>query len=127
VDEQAVLPGLQRYTYVFPRAESNTLHVLGFRLDTFTNTASSVIVSNVVMGFAGVSDPFTLRTTTNTSGGLRVLELTGQPGFDYTALASTNLSDWTTIAILVNTNGTVRFVDHNSTNFNQRFYRAVSP
>ena len=127
VDERVVLPGLQKYTYTFPRMESNTLHVLGFRLDTFTNVASSVIVSNIVLGFVGVRDPFTLRTTTNTSNGLRVLELTGQSGFNYNVDASTNLIDWTNIAILVNTNGIVRFVDHNSTNHSQRFYRAVAP
>ena len=127
VDERVVLPGLQKYSFAFTSAESNSLHVLSFRLDTFTNTASSVIVTNVVLAQAGVSQPFTLRTATNTSNGLQVLELTGQPGFNYTALASTNLTDWTAIAVLVNTNGTVRFVDRESTNFTQRFYRVLAP
>jgi len=127
IDERVVLPGLQKYSFTIPRAESNTLHALGFRLDTFTNVASSVVVTNVALGFAGVSQPFTLTTTTNTSEGLRVLELTVQSGFNYTVDASTNLIDWATIAVLVNTNGVVRFVDRLSTNFHQRFYRAVAP
>ena len=104
VDEQAVLSGLQKYSYTVPRAESNSLHVLSFRLDTFTNIASSVVVSNVVLGFAGVSEPFTLTATTNTSNGLRVLRLTGQSGFNYGVEASTNLIDWTSFATLINTN-----------------------
>ena len=127
VDERAVQPGLQRYTFGFPRAVSNSLHVLGFRLDPFTNAPSSVIVTNVSLGLLGPSELFSLVVTTNTSDGLRVFHLTGQVGFNYSVEASTNLVDWATIAVLVNTNGIVRFVDSASTNTTARFYRAVAP
>ncbi len=132
VDELTVLPGLRRYTFAFPRAESNSVHTLGFRLDAFTNIQSSVNITNVTLGFFGVSQPFRLSVTTNTIGGLHMFQLTGQSGFTYTVETSTNLVNWETVAILANTNlantnGTVRFVDTGSTNARARFYRALAP
>jgi hypothetical protein len=58
---------------------------------------------------------------------LPVFQLTGQPGYSYSVQASTNLANWTNIAILVNTNGTILFADPASTNYNQMFYRAIAP
>jgi len=66
-----------------------------------------------------------LSVATNGYNGLPVFQLTGQPGYSYAVEASTNLVDWTNIAVLVNTNGTVPFTDPASSNYNQRFYRAV--
>ena len=126
IDETAVQSGLQHYTFTFPNANANSIHMLGFRLDPFTNVQSSVIVTNIVLGLAGPSQPFRLSITTNTIGSLRVFELNGQAGFNYTVQASTNLVNWETIAVLINTNGAVRFFDQSSTNFSQRFYRAVA-
>lgn len=127
IDERAVKPGLQRYSFHFPNANANSSHVLGFRLDPFTNALSSVIVTNVVLSQVGVSEPFELLFTTNTSAGLRILKLLGQPGFTYTVEASTNLINWMTIATLANTSGVVQFIDMASTNQSQRFYRALAP
>jgi len=124
VDEQAVLPGLRHYTYAFPNTTAGSTHVLSFRVDPFTNMQSIVIVTNIVLGIAGPSEPFRLSMTTNMIGNLRVMELTGQSNFNYSVEASTNLINWQTIAWLVNTNGSVRFFDQGSTNFGQRFYRA---
>jgi hypothetical protein len=127
VDESAVQMGLKHYLFKFPNASANSTHILGFRLDPFTNALSSVIVTNVTLGQVGVSQPFTLTMTTNMHSELRVLQLQGQSDFTYTVEASTNLVNWKNIAVLVNTNGTVPFVDLESTNNNQRFYRAVAP
>ena len=124
VDEGAVQPGLQHYTFAF--AGANASHVLGFRLDPFTNALSSVIATNVTLGQSGASQPFTLSFAGETNG-LRVLQLTGQQGFTYTVEASTNLVNWNAIAVLANTNGTVRFIDQSATNAPARFYRAVAP
>lgn len=126
-DETVVESGLQHYTFAFPNATSNSTHILGFRLDTFTNVQSGVVITNVALGFVGVNQPFTRSVTTNTFEGLKVLQLQGQSGFNYVVEASTNLADWSTMAILVNTNGIVRFVDQASTNAPARFYRAVAP
>lgn len=127
MDETAVASGLQNYTFSFPQTSANTTHVLGFRLDPYTNTQSSVILTNIALVQVGVSQPFSLSMTTNTFGGLRVLRLTGQAGFNYTVQASSNLLNWDPIALLVNTNGIVDFVDYGSTNYSKRFYRAVAP
>lgn len=127
VDERAVVAGLQHYAFTFPNTSANGTHVLGFRLDAFTNAPSSVIVTNVSLRFAGPTEPFLLTATTNTSDGLRVFQVRGQIGFNYSLESSTNLTDWGNIALLVNTNGTVPFVDPNSTNYSKRFYRVSSP
>lgn len=126
LDEIAVQPGFQHYTLSFPRTAADTSHVLGFRLDPLTSVQSAVALTNIVTGCVGVSQPFLLRVTTNMSNGLLVYQLAGQPG-TYAVQTSADLLNWTTVAILANTNGRVNFIDPNSTNYNRRFYRAVAP
>jgi hypothetical protein len=125
LDELAVQPGFRHYTLAFPTARANSSHVLGFHLDPFTLVQSSLVITNVSLSLAGVSEPFTLSMTTNKVGGSFVYELNGEPNHEYHVQASTNLVDWTNICTLLNTNGTVRFFDQDSTNNNQRFYRAL--
>jgi probable HAF family extracellular repeat protein len=127
VDERMAIPGRQHYTLSFPVAAVNNPHVLGFRLDPFTNVQSVVTLTNVVLGAAGVSQPFSLSVTTNMVNGMMVYQLAGEPGFDYGLQMSTNLTDWTQIAVLENTTGTVNFSDPDSTNSACRFYRAIAP
>lgn len=127
LDERAIQPGLQHYSFAFPVAKGNSTHILGFRIDPFTNIQSSVIVTNISLGLAGVSQAFSLSVTTNFVGNRRVLELIGQPGINYTVEASTNLINWEAVAVLVNTNGAVRFFEQSTNSFTQRFYRAVAP
>jgi len=127
VDELHVQPGFQRYSFSFPNAQQNNTYVFGLRLDPYTNTPSSIILTNVTFTQIGVSQPFSLSIVTNTSNGLLVYELVGEPGFEYHVHASTNLVDWTDIAILANTNRTVRFFDEASTNYSRRFYRGIAP
>jgi hypothetical protein len=100
--------------------------MFGLRLDPFTNIQSVVVVTNVTLTYSGVSQPFSLAIVGRTNG-LPLFQLNGQPGFEYHVQASTNLLDWSPIAVLANTNGTVQFYDQSSTNYNQRFYRAVAP
>jgi hypothetical protein len=129
-DEALVGSGLKHYVFSFPPASANSTHMLGLRIDAATDgSVSSISITNVIMGYIGVSQPFTLSATTNTYGGLQVFQLSGQPGFNYKVQASTNLVNWDDIAVLVNTNldGIVPFIDPSSTNYTQRFYRAVAP
>ena len=123
--ESAVQPGFQHYNLSFPNAAPNTSHVLGFHLDPFSSVQSSMILTNIVTGCVGVSQPFSLSITANTGNGLPVYQLTGQPA-NYTVQASTDLLNWTNIAILANTTGTVSFTDPNSTNRACCFYRVVA-
>ena len=127
VDERVVLPDLRQYTFTLPNTTINGSHLLGFRLDSFSGVTSSVLVTNVSLGFVGIKQPFSLEVINARTNRLQILRLNGPSGFNYRVEASTNLVDWKTIAILVNTNGVVRFVDPTSTNTPSRFYRAVVP
>jgi hypothetical protein len=99
--------------------------VLGFRLDSFDNTSSSITVTNVVTGFVGITTPLTLGISiTNTTP---LLQLTGASNYNYLVESSTNLVDWTPTALLVNSNGMIQFTDTTVTNSSTRFYRAVLP
>ena len=124
IDERAV--SINRHTFGFPNAQRNSEHILGFRLDPFTNIQSIVTVTNIVLNQVGVSQPFSLSFAGMTNG-VNVYELTGEAGFEYHILASTNLLDWSDIAVLQNTNGAVRFFDSGATNLPTKFYRAVAP
>ncbi len=126
ITESKVNPGFQHYSLSFPQAIANSAYVLGFRLDPYTNALSSAIVTNVTLTQIGVSELFSLSIKTNSSNGL-IYELKGEAGYNYTVQASANLTDWVPIAQLANTNGLVRFNDQGSTNYSQRFYRAVVP
>jgi len=60
------------------------------------------------------------------TNGLPQLELTGPAGYAYLVEGSTNLVDWAPRVLLVNSNGTTRFVDPGETITLRRFYRAVT-
>jgi hypothetical protein len=126
VTESRVRPGYQHYSLSFPQVKAAETHMLGFRLDPFTNALSSAILTNVNVTQMGLSEPFTLSIISNSSSGL-IYELKGEPGFNFSIQSSSNLIDWSTIAQLINTNGAVRFVDPNATNYTRLFYRALGP
>ena len=127
LDERFTEPGLQHYLFSFPNAAANTAHVLGFRLDPFTNIQAIVAISNIVLNVIGPTEAFTLAVTTNRVDGQAVFQLNGQAGYEYSVQMSTNLAgtNWSYIATLVNTNGVVNFYDPNSAGSTMRFYRAV--
>ncbi len=127
LDERVTPSGLRVYHFPLPETVTNGVRMLGFRLDAFSAVQSSVTITNVTLGFSGMREPFTLAVTDTLTNGLPVLQLTGPAGFNYTVESGTNLLDWKTIAVLVNTNGSVRFVDSSATNTTARFYRAVAP
>jgi probable HAF family extracellular repeat protein len=127
MDEALIGNIAQQGQFTFPRAEPGSVHVLGFRLDPFTNAQSTAVLTNIVLTQIGVSKPFSLTQTTNSVSGLRVWELVGEAGYTYSIESSTNLIDWTNKLQVVNTNGAVKFFDQSTTNGVQRFYRASSP
>ncbi|GEM_PF-6320228 len=111
----------------FTWVKSGTRNTLGFRLDSFSNTVSSIAITNVSLGFIGIREPFLLATIGTDTNNHHLWRLTGPSGYNYRVESSTNLVNWETRAVLVNTNGTVNFTDPGSTNTNRRFYRAVTP
>ena len=114
-------------SFPLPETATSGTRMLGFRLDAFSAIQSSVTVANVALVFAEVREQFALSFTGASLNGLLLLQLAGPSGFNYRVESSTNLVSWSTVAILVNTNGLVRFVDSVSTNAPARFYRAVLP
>jgi hypothetical protein len=125
VDERVASTNLQTYRFALPGTVPNDVYVLGFRLDSFSNTLASVTVTNVTTGFVGVNQPITLGILL--TNGTPLVQLTAATNFTYLVQSSTNLVDWTPMALLVNTNGTMQFIDSAITNPPARFYRAVMP
>ena len=122
-DERAVSTNSQTYHFMLPATVANGVYTLSFRLDSFNGTSSSVVVTNVVTGFIGVTEPITLGISL--TNGRPWLQLTAPTNYNYLVQSSTNLVDWTPTALLVNTNGTMQFIDSANTNSPARFYRAL--
>jgi len=81
------------YRFFLPVNVTSGLYVLGFRLDSFSNTTSSIMVTNVTTGFVGVTQP----TTLGISQGqvvVPILQLTGASNFTYSVQSSTDLVNW---------------------------------
>lgn len=127
VDERVSSTNLQSYRFALPSMLTNGLYTLSFRLDPTSNITSSVTVTNVKTGFSGVEQPIRLDMMLAANNNTPLLMLSGATNYNYLVQSSTNLSDWTTTALLVNTNGTVFFADPAVTNFSRRFYRATLP
>ena len=64
--------------------------------------------------------------SSRTAEGLLQVTIHGAPGEEIELQASGNFSDWTTLATLGNSTGTVTFVDPDSAHMEHRFYRARS-
>jgi hypothetical protein len=128
IDERVATSGMQTYRFPLPAPPvSSGLYTLSFRLDVFTNTESSVTVTNVATGFVGITQPISLNMLLMGSNNTPVLKLAAAPGYNYLVQSSTNLVDWSPTALLVNTNGAVLFADPAVTNRGARFYRAMMP
>ncbi len=126
VDESVVPPGVQTYRFFLPVNVTSGLYVLGFRLDSFSNTTSSIMVTNVTTGFVGVTQPTTLGISQG-AGGVPILQLTGASNFTYSVQSSTDLVNWVPMGVVANTNCTVFFGDPDWTNYSARFYRVLLP
>jgi hypothetical protein len=124
-DETVTTPGLQDYSFALPATYSSGNYVLGFRLDSFENIVSSISITNVSLGFAGLTNTITLGISR--ANGSNQLTLTGPTNYNYLVQSSSNLVDWIPAAIVPNPNGTALFSDPTATNYSRRFYRAVSP
>jgi hypothetical protein len=126
LDEHSAATTFRTYTFSLPGTFTNGVYTLSFRLDSFSNTTLSVTVTNVTTGFIGLTQPIRLGISLDTNA-TPILSLSAAPGYNYLLQQSTNLSDWTSLALLPNTNGTVLFPDPAATNSDRRLYRAVLP
>ena len=125
VDERVAGTGMQTYQFALPKTVASGIAILSFRLDSFNGTTSSMVVSNVATGYIGITEPLTLGISLTNQTPL--LQLTGASNYNYLVQSSTNLVNWSPLAYLPNTNGTVWFFDDPVTNSPARFYRAVMP
>ena len=127
IDERIASVKIQTNRFALPKTITQGMSVLGFRLDAFSGTSSSITITNVAFGFSGLNKPFSLSSTGVFENDHPVLQLTGPSGFTYKIEASNDLVNWIPVALLVNTEGTVRFIDSDLDNATTRFYRAVAP
>jgi hypothetical protein len=58
--------------------------------------------------------------------GLHLLRFPGEPGVNYRVEASTDLIEWVPIESLLNSDGTLDFLDPESSSLDRRFYRVFS-
>ncbi|MCR4334775.1 MAG: formylglycine-generating enzyme family protein [Patescibacteria group bacterium] len=124
IDERVAPSEMHQYTFSVPRI-ANGIQTIGFRLDSFSDMTSSVTVTNVSLGFIGVKEPFFLSSAGSQTDGVQMLQLTGQKDFNYTVETSTDLINWEVFAILVNTDGVVKF-NSAPPSKTAHFYRAVA-
>jgi hypothetical protein len=96
-------------------------------LITPTNTATPVIDGGAGSGtrFYRLRDLSLIwfERPTSPAGSIRLV-LHSPPNLRLLLLASTNLTDWTTLATVTNTLGTIQITNSLTTNFPRRFYRA---
>jgi hypothetical protein len=73
----------------------------------------------------GVASPIITQLALR-SGGVQIT-FSGSTGDIYSVLGSTNLLNWQTLASVTNLTGTMQFIDPDTANYHQRFYRLFMP
>jgi hypothetical protein len=95
---------------------------------TFSGTASFDGAGVTITGVRQISPASALSVTAGTfsrTNGFQI-NVAGGLGATYILQASSNLLDWISLQTNVNSSGTLQLTDPQATNFNHRFYRAVS-
>jgi hypothetical protein len=100
---------------------SITMDLAGSYSVTVANIAGSVTSSNAVLSVYATTAAMLGGYSLSAANGFR-FQIAGVPGFNYAVQASTNLIDW--VSLVTNTSP-FGFVDVNTTNFPQQFYRAI--
>ncbi len=123
LDERAASSDLQICRFPLKKALTYGQYTLSFRLDSYSNSVSKVVITNLMTGFVGITRPITLRAFMTTNS-VPALNIEGDPGYTYLLERSTNLINWTPISFLINTNGLTSFTDFSISNNTTIFYRA---
>lgn len=87
-----------------------------------TNTLGSITSSNALLTV--IATPLQFQSITVLPNGAVQLALTGVTGSSCDLNFSSDLTHWTLLTNLVNSNGAIQFTDSTSTNSASRFYRA---
>lgn len=96
-------------------------------------SANGVAVSGQYVYLANSADGLRIYALTGVTPGLGIvcinganaISISGLQGRTFEVQASTNLTDWQTIATMVNVAGTVQFSDANAPSFATRYYRLL--
>jgi len=126
LDEVVSSTNSQIVTARLPFATRSGVYTLSFRLDEFAGTTSRLVISNLSIGYIGVSESPSL-SMSQTLGAGPALQLTGVAGYNYLIQRSTNLVDWTSESVITNATGSATFVVPTTTNDQRVFYRAFLP
>jgi hypothetical protein len=93
LDERTAGTGLQTYHFLLPDTYTDSQYTLGFRLDAYTTTPSSLTLKSVMTGFLGITNPPALSVALSAANGPAQITLTGATGFYSILQTSTNLTN----------------------------------
>ncbi|MDB6029018.1 MAG: hypothetical protein JWM68_5241, partial [Verrucomicrobiales bacterium] len=118
----------------------NQVRTLTYQVTPATNLSTAVGFSGVA-SFDGINVPITgrryaylntgtvppakLQSIITSPTGDRIITFFGQPGIVYRLEGSADLTEWVTMEGMLNNDGVLYYTDPASTNFVNRFYRAV--
>jgi hypothetical protein len=119
-----VLPGATNAALVLTNVQLSQVGYYGVAVSNSVGVAVSADVRLLISSQTG--SQLRLASTNVLSDGQFQFTLVGNPGLNYSIQGSTNLMTWTALTNFVSATGTNEFTDVIS-NFNRRFYRAVSP
>ncbi len=125
VEQAFAASGITEYVFGLDRTYTDGLHSVGFRLDGPAGSLSQVTITNLSLGFRGVSGSSQLSLFRTNLTSIPLLSLTGPTGYVHTVESSTNLADWRVRAYVINSNqSNVTFVAPITTNAPQEFFRS---
>lgn len=107
------------YQYIWSNVPAGVYSLLARATDNLgsNNYSATVVITNKQPGFVKLESP-------QGGGGSFSLLIVGEAGQKYDVQTSSNLTDWTTVATVTNTTGTVPYIESMPTNATQRYYRA---
>lgn len=123
LDERVDGSQVTTHRFMLPGALTNSFYTLSFRLDQFSGQQSAVLITNLSIGVAGISQAIELSSSVKENGALE-LKLTAARGFNYLIEVSQDLQRWTSAAIVTSTNETTAFAEPADPVGVRRFYRA---
>ena len=116
------LPAIPAVDLYYTTSASNFVH--GAHVGVTNNVVSITVPADSVFTLTYIdATPYFLAPSL-VNGNLNLF-LGGTTGFTYQIQASPDLTNWTSLTNIFNTNGTIQFVDTNTANLSGRFYRAV--
>lgn len=131
IDEAYARKGIDDCTFRLSPPVPGVASVLGFRLEAHSFAPSVVIITNISLGLVGPSQAVRLALTGLSPEGDLGLGLAGAPGFSYLLQSTTNLFDWSPVAVLRLTNSPtvtdaiLRLGNTQTATTTGRYYRAV--